>query len=612
MEAIDRFTFLDDSSLREPYILEVLNEIYALQGQSLPAGIKPLATLESLKKSRNVKIPLSPKRDKTVEYLVEYLTSRFPEHVQQLITFDFHVDESTKRLSVVESVELGVMLNARDYERLCSIRDDRSLENLLTLLQKYRFFNLSKLVKVAKSKKDLSRVIEKEEGKQYFIFKSSSLDRNKTEIEEDYCFHAKNYPAARDSINLNRLKEITGRYNELVMRRLKRFGILNDYVSDYRDPKLDYIFNILIGDIASSLADNDRVDAKNIHSLRGCVMNAEKNLDPSKTLGRDIARFIGEQRVCTSSDIVGSILELTEEVLEKWSTPENMRANSILSYVSDDGTVYYIDGAGFMAHFAGLAELVLRSPEKFAGYAYSERQEYSRNLEILYRAARTVLSSLDKKADLRLSSEDQESMKALISEYEEYLKKLRQKEEASRRATFSAERPSLLARIINFFRNLFGGRRHAAVKKEAAPGEAAFAAPPPREARQVYKKLAAKKGPILALSDFIELVPENDALVDHLIQDMRENALRIVIPVYNAREVLYPKRSLKLLMPDTEYLLAPVDSARSPESIRKYTDTLVGFKIKDEVMPARAIMAVEKYLLTHYRQKRAQMLKREL
>ena len=48
------------------------------------------------------------------------------------------------------------------------------------------------------------------------------------------------------------------------------------------------------------------------------------------------------------------------------------------------------------------------------------------------------------------------------------------------------------------------------------------------------------------------LVPENDALVDHLIQDMRENALRIVIPVYNAREVLYPKRSLKLLMPDTE------------------------------------------------------------
>ena len=149
------------------------------------------------------------------------------------------------------------------------------------------------------------------------------------------------------------------------MRRLKRFGILNDYVSDYRDPK-SITSSTSIGD-RPSLADNDRVDAKNIHSLRGCVMNAEKNLDPSKTLGRDIARFIGEQRVCTSSDIVGSILELTEEVLEKWSTPENMRANSILSYVSDDGTVYYIDGGGFMAHFAGLAELVLRNPDKFAG-----------------------------------------------------------------------------------------------------------------------------------------------------------------------------------------------------------------------------------------------------
>jgi len=611
MEAIDRFTFLDETSLREPYILEVLNEIYSLQGQSLPSGIKSLATLETLKKSRNVKIPISPKRDKTVEYLVEYLASRFPEHVRQLITFDFQVDESTKRLSVNEAVEFAVMLNTHDYERLCSIRDERSMENLLAILQKYRFFNLSKLLKVARSKKDLSRVIAKEEGRQYFVFKSSSLDRNKAEVEEDYCFHARNYPAARDSINLNRLKEITGRYSELVMRRLKRFGILSDYVSDYRDPKLDYIFNILIGDIASSLDENDRIDAKNIHSLRACVMSAEKSLDPSKTLERDIARFIGEQRVCASSDIVGSILELTDEVLEKWSTPENMRANSVLSYVSDDGTVYYVDGAGLMTNLAELAELVLRSPEKFAEYAYSERQRHSKHLEILCRTARTVLSSLDKKADLRLSADDIEKLKAIIAEYEEHLKKLRQREEAARRSPISAQKPSLWVRIVNFFKRLFGGHGSERVKPETAPGEPPVAAPP-REARQVYKKIAAQKGPIFALSDFIELVPENDALVDHLIQDMRENGLRIVIPIYNAREVLYPKRSQKLLMPDTEYLLSPAESARTPESIRRYTDTLVGFKIKDEVMPARAIMAVEKYLLTHYRQKRAQMLKREL
>ncbi|HNU90991.1 MAG TPA: hypothetical protein PKO25_03900 [Spirochaetota bacterium] len=611
MEAIDRFTFLDETSLREPYILEVLNEIYSLQGQSLPSGIKSLATLETLKKSRNVKIPISPKRDKTVEYLVEYLASRFPEHVRQLITFDFQVDESTKRLSVNEAVEFAVMLNTHDYERLCSIRDERSMENLLAILQKYRFFNLSKLLKVARSKKDLSRVIAKEEGRQYFVFKSSSLDRNKAEVEEDYCFHARNYPAARDSINLNRLKEITGRYSELVMRRLKRFGILSDYVSDYRDPKLDYIFNILIGDIASSLDENDRIDAKNIHSLRACVMSAEKSLDPSKTLERDIARFIGEQRVCASSDIVGSILELTDEVLEKWSTPENMRANSVLSYVSDDGTVYYVDGAGLMTNLAELAELVLRSPEKFAEYAYSERQRHSKHLEILCRTARTVLSSLDKKADLRLSADDIEKLKAIIAEYEEHLKKLRQREEAARRSPISAQKPSLWVRIVNFFKRLFGGHGSERVKSETAPGEPPVAAPP-REARQVYKKIAAQKGPIFALSDFIELVPENDALVDHLIQDMRENGLRIVIPIYNAREVLYPKRSQKLLMPDTEYLLSPAESARTPESIRRYTDTLVGFKIKDEVMPARAIMAVEKYLLTHYRQKRAQMLKREL
>ncbi len=610
MNPLETFDFLDAASAKEPHLTELLDEILLVQRQSLPSGERPLAGVEHLKKSRNIRIPFSSAREKAIDYLIELITTRFPEQVRPVISFEFHVDEASKKLSVSEKAEFTVLLSTKDFERIRELRDEKSRENLMQLLRRFRFFNLTKLIRIAKNKDDLHRIIRLEEGKQIFVFKNYDLDKNRLEYSEDYCFHTQNYDAVTKSINLGSLKEVLSRHSELVLRRLKNFGILSAGFTDYRDAKLDYIFNILIHDLSSTLALLDLITVKNIHSLRACLIHADTLLDPLQTLGKDIARCIAESPICTFSDIAGSTLEITQELLEKWATPENLKANSILSHVSSDGTTYFIDGTKIVELCAQFSKLIIHDPEKLAGLPYAERQKATQRMEVLYRIARQVLSSTEKKKELKLTDNDTELLNKIVSEYEGHLEKSVQLREERTRTAKAVPRKSIFARIIDFFRGLFGRAREG--KGTQYAGREAGA---PRwlsaETRQLVKKIASVKGPILALSDYIELIPENDDTIDTLLDDLREHRIRIVIPIYKAREMLYPVRSMKVLMNEVEYLLVPMEAARSPESVRSFTDSLVGQKLKDEVIPAKGIMAVEKYLLTHYRQKRAQMLKKE-
>lgn len=603
----DKFKFVDDLVAREPYVFEVLKEIQDQQHASLPEGTKSLATVESLKRSRGIKMPLSPAREKTIEYIVDLLLTRYPRHLNTLVTFDFKVDDATKKLSVIENREFTLTMDDRDYEKLRRMRDELSSANLLNLIKMFRFFNITKLMKVTKNKSDLQRIIDVVEGTRMFIFKNYSLDKNRLEFAEDYCFHTQNYSTVRDTINLNHLKDILARYAELVERRLKKFGIINAYFSDYRDSKLDYIFNILVEDIPSAMTDYDRLDVKNIHSLRACILRVDSILDPTLILGKDIIHYIRENPICTASDLINSIMELNGEILEKWTTPENLKSERILHYTGDDGADYFIDGTKFVDYIAETHHMIQNQPEKLAEMPYQERQKKLSLMNILYKSARMVLSSEEKKIDIRLAGNAIDQLKKIVHEYEAQLKKKSQRNNAMKMMRDRPGKMSLIERIIAFFKSIFKGRTRAETPKM----ETAFspARELSKESRQYYSTIATKKGPLLALSDFIELIPENDHIVDSLINDMRIHNLKIVIPIYNAREILYPKRSLKVLMPDIEYLLVPQENALSPELIRRFTDSLVGVKIKDEEIPARAIMAVEKYLLTLYRQKRSMLVK---
>ncbi len=610
MEPVDKFNFLDAHTVKEPFILDVLSEIDLQQSQALPSGTQPLATLDALKKSRNIKIPFSASRDKTIEYLLEMLVTHFPEHIKPIVTFDFRVEEGTKRLSVVESMEFTVNISAKDYETLCAARDVKSVENLMTLLRRFRFFNLTKLMKITRNKSDLERVLKIEEDSQIFMFRNYSLDKNKLEVTEDYCFHSQNYAAVRDSLNLASIQDILERYNELVARRLKNFGILNTYFSDYRDSKLDYILNILVNDLTTVLTGSDLIAAKNVQSLRTCILSVEEKLDPLQTLGKDILRCISENRSCTSTDLVGTVLNLTHEMLEKWSTPENLRENNIMTFVDEHGEVNYIDGSRFVESAVELGNRILREPEKMAAMSYSERHSSLQLMDILYNSAREVISSRDRIKDLDLTGEQVEALRRIVADYGAHLDRIRQKEEKIRKQVAMKPKASFIERLIDFIRGLFGRKKIKAVP--AGERAAAMAPQISREIRAFHKQVSARKGPIHALSEFVDLSQENDALVDDLITSLREQNVKIVIPVYNAHEVLYPQRSQKVLIPEMEFLLVPPEVVRNPDAVRKYTDSLVGFKLKDEVLPSKAIILVEKYLLTQYRQKRAQMLKKEL
>ena len=63
-------------------------------------------------------------------------------------------------------------------------------------------------------------------------------------------------------------------------------------------------------------------------------------------------------------------------------------------------------------------------------------------------------------------------------------------------------------------------------------------------------------------------------------------------------------------MADIEYLMVDPTIIHSPEEIRAYSDSLAGFKLKDETLPGKAILTIEKYLLTLYRQRKAKKLKK--
>jgi hypothetical protein len=65
-------------------------------------------------------------------------------------------------------------------------------------------------------------------------------------------------------------------------------------------------------------------------------------------------------------------------------------------------------------------------------------------------------------------------------------------------------------------------------------------------------------------------------------------------------------------MADIEYLMVAPDIIASPESIRNFTDSLAGYKLKDETIPARGILTIENYLLTLYGKQGQEAQKKEL
>ncbi len=605
----EKYPFLNERLAKEAHVDEILNEIDLLQKVWLKNLTGELATVEYLNESRNVKMPLTQKRLMNIQFLVDQLIKNHPEHVRPIYSFMFSLEPETKKLDITEKVELTLMISDSNYHALQSMRDTTSTENLLKLLQSFRLFNLTKLIKKSKNRNQLAQIVKNQLGKSIFTFKNYSFDRTGVEITEDYCFHRDNYEAVKSKIEVESLKKLIDLHSAPINRRLKNLGILNPYVSDYRDSKIDYIINILTGELASALDKKDLLTVKNFHSLRDCINKVEKILDPVILLDADIMNHIRSQFITTDKNILSLFKEITPDILSKWET-EKLNSGRISVFQMSDGTKYIFDSTQFFTKYDELMHLILFNSE-FNYMEQRKKDELIFKADILIEAGMNTLSNRDNALKTFVNEENISSFKKMAKDYEAF-KTASEETEEDYEETAKESGKSFIAVIISGIASLFtksSKTQSRSGQKTQSQKAAGIKRELPKETKDIFRLINERKSPLIPLSELIEIKPENEVKIGQTIKELRSTDFKIVVPIYNARQVLYPIRSKKYLISDVEYLLIDPEAAKSPESIREYIDDITGFKFKEDVISGNALFSIEKYLFSINKQNRAKKLR---
>ncbi|MFW5808508.1 MAG: hypothetical protein ACOCWH_05610, partial [Spirochaetota bacterium] len=565
---LNEYPFLDKASAREPYIFDVLNEIRSIQKKVEKGQAKEFATRSQLYKSHAIKMPFSPSRDKNISYLLEHLTDRFPEYVSSIITFQVSVNEKNKKLVIDESEEYVYNLTVEEVDRLQSIRDDKSLESIVGLIGRFRIFNISKLMKMVNNKKQLNRVLQKAVNKDIFIYKHVEIVQNKAMPTQELCFHRKNYEAVKQSLNIQELKGVIASYRDMILPRLSHYGIPNTDITEYKETKVDYLLHIILDDLKSTLSPRDRIAAENFKSLRECIIKVDQALDPKKIYHNDILKTIKSAKMATASDIAVTLMSVDETTVKSWAQPDVLKKEHIITQKSANNQFYFIFGPSLLHEFKKRYGLIRYDPEKYQEMSTTEKDRFKMHIETLIEAANHALAQNRPEEVLGISKDDAEALGELIEEYQSWIKQKQLRNELTSSDLKKGSRPSILGSIIDAIKSLFSlfsaddedeelsssrSLHHTSTSSAYATASYGESSSRPRpmtkDSKNVYAKLMNRKAPILALSDFVQLSKENDSQVDQIIKDLRDNNIKIIMPVYNARKALYPKRSSKLLIP---------------------------------------------------------------
>jgi len=499
------------------------------------------------------------------------------------------------------------MMRETDHSQLQAERDKQSTQSLLELLESFRLFNLTKLIKKSKNRNHLTTLVKTQLGTTIFTFKNFSLDKNGLEVVEDYCFHKSNYDSVKMKIDLDGLKQVIELNEPAIDRRLKNFGILNSSVSDYRDNKLDYILNILTGDLAPSIEKKDIVEIKNFKYLRDCIIKVDKLIDPVIMLDAEVMKHLQDNFITTEKDIISLFAEMTSDALGRWEA-EKSASGKVISHTYNN-VKYFIDPAQLLDKYEAYTKSIIYS-EDSAEIAETQRDSKIFTTDMLTEAGNRILEKEQSALKLLTNIEGMQKLRQLITEYQDFKRSLIALRNASKTESEEKTGASFLARIANSIIMLFTKKEKNYLlnpeKKESAKVKKTKAGIS-NETIDVYKEISMRKSPLIPVSDFIEIKPENDNKIEKLIIELRKNNLKIIIPIYNARQMLYPQRSKKYLLSDVEYLMVDPEIATSPESIRDYIDSITGFKLKEDTITGSALFSIEKYLMSIYRQNRAKM-----
>lgn len=603
----ENYPFLNERLSKEAHIEEVLAEIEAYQKNWLKNHTGELSTVESLNESRNIKLPLTQKRLMNIQYLIDLLMKDHPAEIKPVFSFRFIINPENKNLTIEEKMEITLMMREADHSQIQAERDKESTASLIELLQSFRLFNLTKLIKKSKNRNHLTQIVKSQLGTTIFTFKNFSIDKNGLELAEDYCFHKNNYDSVKMKIDLDGVKRVIEANEPAINRRLKNFGILNSSISDYRDNKFDYILNILTGDLAPAIDKKVLVEVKNFKHLRDCLIKVDKLMDPVIMFDGDITSHIQENFIATEKNIISLFPEMTNEALTRWEL-EKSAEGKIIIYLYNN-LKYLIDPSQFLDKYETYTKSIIYNDDD-SGVSAVQRDNKIFTADLLTEAGDRLLEKEQNAQKLFGNTESAQKLRQLINDYLDYKKTVISLKNANRNDSDEKTGSSFLAKLANSIIMLFSkkeknyalnpDKKNSGRSKKTKTGISV-------ETKDLYKEISMRKSPLLPISDFIEIKPDNENKIEKLITEMRNNNLKIIIPIYNARQMLYQQRSKKYLLSDVEYLMIDPEIATSPESIRDYIDSITGFKFKEDTITGSALFSIEKYLMSIYRQNRAKM-----
>ena len=606
-----KYPFLNEQLAKEAHIEDILSEIESIQTNWLNNDSNELATIASLNDSRNIKIPISPRRLPNIQYLVDLLVKSHPNEIRPVFSFKFSMNQTNKNLKFEEKVEYTLMMKETQFNHLQAERDKESAESFNELIKGFRFFNLTKLITKAQYKDHLLHLIKNKLGDNIFGLKYFALDNNELVFAEDYCFHKDNYDSVKSKLDFDGLKRIIALNEPLVNRHLKSYGILNTQVTDYRDNKLDYILNILADSLTQSFHKSDEVKIKNFKHLRECLIKIEKLLDPVTRLDSEILAHVQEKFMTTDKEIISLFPDMTPELLNQWG--QNKTASDELIIHNDNNIKYFFDPRQFIEKYEALIKpIIYKDTSQKTDESNQDKNIDIANAELLTNVGIYLLENNQNVQKLFGTAENVETLKHLISRYTYSKKKINKKPAVSE----SAEKEKSLAffsRLIYYIIIYFKKRKRRKQKKaqeaKEAPKSKKSKPGMSKETKDIMRAIVLRDAPIIPLSDFIEIKPENDGLIERIIADMRQYNLKIVVPIYNAKQNLYTRRSKNYLVSDIEYLMIDPEHAATSESIYEYIESITGFQLKEDTLTGNNLLVIEKYLLSIYR--RAKTLKKK-
>ena len=605
-ELLKKYNFIHSHIAKEPYVFDVLEEISRYQDNFILEGTGELASLEILKNSKNLKMPSSPARNKNILYLLELLIKSYPDQIKPVFSFDFIVDPDTKKLTIVQNTEFTIQISNDRFNKIQGERDIQTIENLSVLLKKFRLFNLTKLIKKAQNKAYLSQVIKSEIGKSIFTFKNYYLDGNSVESSEDYCFHAVNYEQVDNSLRIEPIQKLVLVHIQAVNNRLKKYGIFNSDFSDFRDSKVDYILNILLNDINNLIGAKSLVEVKNFASLRECLIKVEKLIDPLIALNKDITSYIKEHNSCKWMDLVAVINGISLSMLSEWDEKYSEKSR-IFSFGYTTGEKFFMSAENYMLMLAAYNNEIVIDSGLFSTLSSSEKQRKLLQLDLYASAGETLLLNKPKALVMLGNEENIQAVESMLEEYKNY-KNLRRSIEKRPVSGMVIRKEPIIRRIFKYFFGIFSKSAPETAEVNEVYERRSTVRVKRREmskdAVEIYRNIKAMNSPLIPLSDVIDIFPDNEVVINTLITELRSNNLKIVIPIYKARMTLYPNRSSQYLMSDIEYLLVDPKVIESSESINDYLDDIKGRRLKDEKIPLSGFIAIEKYLVSLFKQKK--------